>query len=155
MYWTKNWRRCCWFCKPHFHFSVSMPFIYFYTHPKFFHIPKLKFLHHSVKFCGSGFLLLCWFDIMHWCYFPRFIQIFAVCSTVMEFCRQQCKPTEMENSWGADFQCNYQQMGVQNACITLPMNTAPHGKEHLFHIWFINSTKIEHFVCRQVENNTI
>ena len=37
----------------------------------------------------------------------------------MEFCRQQCKRTEMENSWGANFQCNYQQMGIQKACITL------------------------------------
>ena len=73
---------------------------------------------------------------------------FCCLSTVMEFCRQQCKRTAMENSWGANFQCNYQQMGIQNACITLPMNKAPHGKEHIFHIWIINSTKIEHFVCR-------
>jgi hypothetical protein len=40
----------------------------------------------------------------------------------------------MENSCGANFQCDYQQMGVQNACITLPMNEAPHGKELLFHV---------------------
>ena len=46
-----------------------------------FHIPKLKFFHHSAKFS---------------------VQL----ST----------------------------NGHQNACITLPMNQAPHGKEHLFHI---------------------
>jgi hypothetical protein len=46
-------------------------------------------------------------------------------------------------------------MGIQNVCITLPMNKAPHGKEHLFHLRIINSTKIEHFVRRQGENYTI
>jgi hypothetical protein len=112
---------------------------------KCFHIPKLKF------FTPFSKILLCWLYVMHWYYFPQFIQIFAAWSTVMEFCRQQCKRTEMENSWGANFQCNYQQMSLQNACITLPMNEGPHGKEHDFHMWINNSTKIEHLFVGKVK----